>query len=226
MVAPEAATSRHQVRGWKRSSCITQPAARIIAVVDTASAFMWNSGSGVIRRSSPCAHRAQPAFVQVALPDVQEVEVAEQAALGLAGGARGVEQGAFGGAAALAGRRAGPRAFARDDRGCLAVREHVVELGGAVVRVERHDARAERVEREEMQQELGAVRQLQRDPVPGAVAARRDSAAAIRPTRSSASRVAVARSPSAQGIARNGFAAVRRGGTLEGGEDRRHSTGW
>ena len=53
MVAPESTTSRHHVLGWKRSSCTTQPAERIIAVVDTASAFMWKNGSGVMRRSWP-----------------------------------------------------------------------------------------------------------------------------------------------------------------------------
>src|SRR5258707_978628 len=57
--APDPATSRHQVFGWKRSSCTMQPALRIIATVEQARAFVWKSGSGVMSRSSPClsAHR-------------------------------------------------------------------------------------------------------------------------------------------------------------------------
>src|SRR5438552_8603460 len=47
------------------------------------------------RRDQPFlaeAQRAQPALVDIALADVQEVKVAEQAALRLTGGARGIEQ--------------------------------------------------------------------------------------------------------------------------------------
>ena len=56
---------------------------------------MWKNGSGVMESLFAMTYRAKTAFVEVPLPDVEEVEIREQTAFGLAGRARGVEQGAF-----------------------------------------------------------------------------------------------------------------------------------
>jgi hypothetical protein len=51
----------HQLEGWKRSSCTSEPPERIDAIVENASAFMWLSGSGVMKRSAwPCSAARSP----------------------------------------------------------------------------------------------------------------------------------------------------------------------
>ena len=52
----------------------------------------------------------------------------------------------------------------------LAVGEHMAKFAGTVVRVDRHDARAQRIEGEKMQQELRSVLEQQGHPMPGTVA--------------------------------------------------------
>ena len=98
----------HQVRGWKRSSWTMQPPERIAAIDENASAFMWLSGSGVMKRSTSGAHLGQLAEAEVPLAGAQEVAVGEAAALRLAGRARGVEQRALGAAADRLARRGAP----------------------------------------------------------------------------------------------------------------------
>ena len=58
-VARVATTSRHQLLGWKRSGRIRQPPTRNMAVAETAWEFIWNSGSGLSRRS-PSRKAAAP----------------------------------------------------------------------------------------------------------------------------------------------------------------------
>jgi len=84
--------------------------------------------------------RAEPTFVDVALADVQEIEIAEQAAFRLAGRARRIEQRAL---RRIAGRRRSGRVEPAErsdvhDQGYLAMRQHVVELGPVVIRIHRN----------------------------------------------------------------------------------------
>ena len=59
-VARVAATSAHQLRGWKRSAMTMQPAALSIAMLPMASALAWCSGSGLSSRSQPSASVISP----------------------------------------------------------------------------------------------------------------------------------------------------------------------
>ena len=86
----------HQVFGWKRSSWTRQPPATSTTIVENAIAFTWLSGSGVMTRSVSRRMLHTPPSAGVPLAGAQEVGVAQHAALGPAGGARGVEQRAFG----------------------------------------------------------------------------------------------------------------------------------
>src|SRR6266403_1552126 len=128
------------------------------------------------RRDQPLlglAQRAQAAFGDIALPYVEKVEVAQQAALRLAGGARGIEQGALACIARLgSGRKIPVEHFSGDDQACFAMAQDVFQFRCTVVGIDRHHGCADRVEGEKVQQELGAVLEAQRDTVPGAVAAR------------------------------------------------------
>ena len=116
MVAPLSRTLRHQLPGWKRSSWIRQPPAVSTTMVENAIAFMCVSGSGVITRSASgrTVHRwPSPAYHR---PASQEVAVAQHAALGPPGGARGVEQRAFAVSPIGSSRRAAARRAARAAR--------------------------------------------------------------------------------------------------------------
>ncbi|MCY1539262.1 hypothetical protein D9M68_748420 [compost metagenome] len=135
----------------------------------------------------------------IPLAGSQKVRVAQDAALGPARGARGVEQAAFGvGADGLAGaRRGGLRGRhgvvgahgleghaslrggslqvggalgQRDGQADLAVADEVDQLGRAHLGVDRHHARAQRVQRQPMEDEGGPVLQQQADAVAVAVA--------------------------------------------------------
>ena len=59
MVARLSRTLCHQVCGWKRSSWTMQPPESIAAIDENASAFMWLSGSGVMKRSTSGTTSAQ-----------------------------------------------------------------------------------------------------------------------------------------------------------------------
>ena len=180
------------------------------------------------RRDEPLfamLQRAKAAFVDVALAHVQEIEVAEQAAFGLPRGARGIEQRAFGGGAGLRRLRQ-VHAFCHgqiDDQRRFAMRQHVLELAPLVIRIHRHHGDAEGVEREEVQQEVRAVRQLERDamaarvPLPGIRA--RDFGDALLCLR-------IAELEFLRIELQERLRTVRAGGLLERREDGRHRTGW
>src|SRR4051812_43415087 len=94
---------------------------------------------------------AKAAFVDVALADIQEIEVAEQAAFRLAGGTGCVEKRALG-RLTRAGRRRRMEALEHggvDAQARFAGLRDVVQLGRGVLRVPGADRRTERVEREE-----------------------------------------------------------------------------
>ena len=93
--------------------------------------------------------------------------------------------------------------------------QHVLELGRTVLRVERHDARAERVKCEEMQEEFGPVAELERDAMTAAIAAR-----AIKSGEGAHMFEAIGVRKSRRIEERLGSVAPR--GALEGGEDRFH----
>ena len=115
MVASLSRTVCHQLRGWNRSSGMMQPPVITMASVEYAIALTCIIGSGVISRSSPGPQRAQAADLGVPAAAAQEIVVGQHAALRLAGGAGGVEQGAF---RAEAGRLR--RARGRGAAGCAA----------------------------------------------------------------------------------------------------------
>jgi hypothetical protein len=162
---------------------------------------------------------AQAALVEIALPDVEEVEVAEQAAFRLASGAGGIEQGAFAGVAGFARLGQILQRLRVDQRARFAVLEHVGELRRAVIRVERHHARTEGVEGEEMQGEFRAVLQLQRNAVAAAVAAR---AVARRNLADALARLGIGKALAVGGEFEERLAAVGRRGLFEGRMDCRH----
>ena len=96
MVAPLSRTLCHQLFGWKRSSCTRQPPAASTTIVENAIAFTWFSGSGVITRSRRGRTVQTPSSPAYHSPARRKYALLEHAALGPAGGARGVEQRAFG----------------------------------------------------------------------------------------------------------------------------------
>ncbi len=95
MVARESRTLSHQLLGVEAVENVRQPPHIIIAMVEVAMAFMWNSGSGVSMRSAG-PHRDQPADGRIPAAVVEKIGVGQHAALRPAGGAGRVEQGAFG----------------------------------------------------------------------------------------------------------------------------------
>ena len=150
-------------------------------------------------------HRRQIAEAEVPLAGAQEIAVGEAAALGLAGGPRGVEQGAFGAAADRSGAspRSGVRAsgirpatsgrivsssllaeLAASRRplsrpGCTTASTislwliEVAPFGRTHVLVDRHDADAERVERQPVGEERRPVFEHQADAMPRTIAGAR-----------------------------------------------------
>src|SRR3954464_15784368 len=168
---------------------------------------------------------AKAAFVHVALAYIQEIEVAEQAAFRLAGGTGCVEKRALG-RLARAGRRRRIEALEHgsvDDQARFAVLQDVVQLGMVVIRVHGDDSGTERVEREEVQQETGAVGQLERHAMARAIAFAAVDAGDVG---DALARLRV-RELELLGIdLQEWLCAVRAGGLLERGEDRRHWTGW
>src|SRR5882762_8801391 len=175
------------------------------------------------RRDQPflaLAQRAQTAFGDIAPPCVEKVEVAQQAALRLAAGARGVEQGALACIARLGGNRKIPvKHLPGDYQAGFAMAQDVLQLSCTVVGIDRHHARADRVEGEKVQQELGAVLEAQRDAVPGTVAAR---AVARGDVRHPVERRGVAQQQLFRQRPQEWLGAVRAGGLLERRKDRRH----
>ncbi|MNG34856.1 hypothetical protein D3C84_1214530 [compost metagenome] len=59
MVAPERSTSCQKFETEKRGRMAARAPTRILAMIDTHSAFMWNSGNGVMVTSSALAGPAR-----------------------------------------------------------------------------------------------------------------------------------------------------------------------
>ncbi len=167
------------------------------------------------RRDQPLlafAHRAQAAFVEVAPAHVEEIEVAEQATLRLPGRAGRIEQGAFvRRAGALAGHL--QRKVGRHHEAGLAVLQDVVALRGPKLRIHRHDARAEGVQREEMEEKIRPAGEQEGDPVAAPVSLVRVAGGDLLDARQA---VAVGE------VGQKRFRAMALRGFLEGGEDRSH----
>ena len=146
------------------------------------------------------AQSGQAAYARVPAAGVQEIAVGQDAALGPAGGAGRVQQRAFAQLARLAagqrrGEGRGGRRVVRTHHAQLAagargrqvsvaagqghgqrdfgVAGQVFEFGGAQVGIDRHHRHAQRVEREPVQEEGGAVFQQQAGAVAVAVAGAR-----------------------------------------------------